>query len=81
MSNTIKRVPLQSVVVHRDGQPFVPPIGQVFEFTADEVEQLERMNPDAVSAQVTMDAEAAPAPVPAAKKTAAKAAAKTEGDL
>lgn len=77
--STIKRVPLQSVVVMRDGQSVVPPIGQVFEFTADEVAQLERMNPDAISAQATVDAEQAPAAV-TVKKTAPKSA-KVEADL
>lgn len=49
------RVPLQSVVVHRDGKAVVPQIGQVFEFTADEVAEIERMNPDALTAHAVVD--------------------------
>lgn len=52
---SIPRVPMQSVVVHRDGKAVVPAIGQVFEFTADEVADIERMNPDALTAQAVVD--------------------------
>lgn len=47
---------MQSVTVARDGKPFTPTIGQPFEFTADEIKQIERMNPAAVSSMIVMDA-------------------------
>jgi hypothetical protein len=77
---TVKRVPLQSVVVMRDGQSFCPPIGVVFEFTSDEVKQIERMRPEAISAQATVDAEKAEAP-PSKAKGKKGDNDKPEGDL
>jgi len=35
-----KRIPLSTIVVHRDGKRVEPPIGQAFDFTADEVEEI-----------------------------------------
>lgn len=73
----MKRTPKQSVVVVRDGKAVTPPMGEPFEFTEEEVEQITKMNPDALSAEAVVDltkAEAAaPAPAPAAggKKPAA----------
>lgn len=55
-----KRVPLQSVVVHRKdmGGAVCPPLGEPFEFTADEIAQIDKMNPGALSeiAQVSLKA-------------------------
>jgi len=54
-STVAKRVPQQSVVVYRDGKQVVPPIGVVFDFTADEVAEIERMNPAAITANAVVD--------------------------
>lgn len=51
----MKRVPKQTVVVVRDGKSVTPPIGEPFEFTDEEVSQIESMNPDAISAEATVD--------------------------
>lgn len=58
MSNT--RVCVQSVTVMRDGKPFSPAVGAPFDFTKDELADIERMNPDAITKQVTVDVTAAP---------------------
>jgi hypothetical protein len=42
-----KRVPLQTIVVHREGKRVVPALGEAFDFTAEEVEDINRVNPDA----------------------------------
>ncbi|WP_438861427.1 DUF7443 domain-containing protein, partial [Lactococcus petauri] len=41
----MKRTPLQSIVVVRDGKSMSPPIGAPFDFSAEEVEQIEAMSP------------------------------------
>lgn len=53
-ASTVRTV-LQSVTVGRGGQVVSPSIGQPFEFTADEIEQIEKMNPGAVSTVVSLD--------------------------
>lgn len=53
MSNT--RTPLQSVVVFRDGKQLSPPLNIPFEFTAEEIEQIEAVNPDALSTLAVVD--------------------------
>ncbi len=49
------RVPLQSIVVQRDGASMCPPIGHPFDFTAEEVASIEKMNPGALTAEATVD--------------------------
>lgn len=44
----MKRVPLQSITLIRDKKVLNPPIGEAFDFTDDEVAQIEKMNPDAI---------------------------------
>ncbi len=56
------RVPLQSIVVKRNGEAVVPPIGAVFEFTDEEVADIERINPDAISENVSVPADSVAAP-------------------
>lgn len=68
------RVPLQSVVVDRDGKRIVPPIGSVFEFTDAEIEQIEKVNPEALSDRAVVSADTVEAP---AVKKAGKAGKKT----
>lgn len=43
-----KRKVLMGVIVHRDGTRIRPAIGQIFDFTNEELEQIKRMNPDAL---------------------------------
>lgn len=77
MSTSTKRTVLQSVVVKKDGRSFVPPIGQVYEFTSEELADIERLNPDALSdrADVSVD------DLAAAGGKKVKAADKDEGPL
>lgn len=49
------RTPMQSVIVMRDKKRVTPEIGTPFEFTADEVAEIEEMNPDALSTVGTVD--------------------------
>lgn len=56
------RVPLQSIVVKRNDKAVVPPIGAVFEFTDEEVADIERINPDAISENVSVPADSVAAP-------------------
>lgn len=49
------RVPKQSVNVVRNGKLVQPEIGQPFDFEDQEVEDIERMNPDALSSEATVD--------------------------
>lgn len=72
----MKRVPLQSIVVQRDGKSFTPPIGQPFDFTKEEVDQIERMAPEAISTEAVVDVTA----VEAESKPAGKGKGAT-GDL
>ena len=51
---SVKRTPLQSIVVIRDGKSHIPAIDEVFEFTKEEVADIERVNPDAFSEQATV---------------------------
>lgn len=57
-----KRVPLQSIVVQRDGANTCPPIGHPFEFTAAEIEQIEAINPAALTSEATVDLAKSDAP-------------------
>ncbi len=51
----MKRVPLQSITVIRKNQACVPPIGEPFDFTDEEVAQIETMNPDALGTMAVVD--------------------------
>lgn len=52
---SVKRTPVQSIVLYRDGKTFIPPVDKVFEFTAEEVADIERVNPGAFSTQATVN--------------------------
>ena len=41
-------IPRQSIKVMRDGQPALPEIGQPFDFTDDEIAEIEIASPDAL---------------------------------
>jgi hypothetical protein len=59
----MKRTAKQSVVVVRDGKAVTPTIGEAFDFTDEEVEQITAMNPDALSAEVVINLTKDEAPV------------------
>lgn len=52
---SLMRTVMQSVIVGRDGELICPPVGQPFEFTANEIAQIERANPAAISTIATLD--------------------------
>jgi hypothetical protein len=74
-ATSLVRTVLQSVTVGRDGKSVTLPVGQPFEFTADEIEQIEKMNPTAISTQVVLDTSDA-----AAAAEVVKAVTGTTGD-
>lgn len=43
-----KRVPLNTIVVHRNGKNVVPPIGKPFDFTQQELDDIMAVMPNAV---------------------------------
>ena len=43
-----KRIPVNTIMLHREGKPLVPDIGKVFDFTAEELADINAVNPDAV---------------------------------
>lgn len=53
--DTFMRVPMQSVVVPREGKMMSPPVGIPFQFKKEEIEQIEAMNPDAISKIAAVD--------------------------
>lgn len=57
-----KRIPVQTVVVQRNGKNFIPEIGKPFDFTDEELEWIKRVNPLAVRHLV--NEEVAPVAVP-----------------
>jgi len=50
-----KRIAVQTVVLWREGQQVVPPVGKPFDFTKEELETIEKLNPDAVTKIVNAD--------------------------
>ena len=66
-----KRIPVTAVHVYRNGKEFVPPIGQAFDFTAEELADINAVNPDAVRKPVN---EGTDEPVKEATKAPAAAA-------
>lgn len=69
------RVPMQSVCLVRDKVRVEPKIGEPFEFTDEEVEHIEAVNPAALSDQIVVSADAVEAGKPlkvAGKKAPAK---------
>jgi len=80
-------IPVQGVVVHRDGKSFSPEIGKPFEFSDDEANDIAAMNPGAVRSPVNEGGDEAPAskpqqaPAPATKPKAAAPAPSVSTDL
>jgi len=75
-----KKIPLIAITVHRDGKPVVPPVGKPFDFTEDEIAEVNGMVAGAMRDPVNESPVAAPAPAaPAATGTKAKAKAGDDG--
>lgn len=72
-----KRIPVQTITVVRDGKNFIPPIGKPFDFTDEEMADIERLNPAAIREAVNEDPAAAEPP---AEKKPAKGKKEPEGD-
>lgn len=80
-----KRIVLETVKVIRDGKSVIPAVGQAFDFTSDELDQINKLRPQAVrkiineEPEVVAAAEVKAETSTAGKKAAAeKAAAKTD---
>lgn len=76
MTELISRVPVQSIVVVRDGKQVTPDLDKPFNFTAQEVEDIERVNPSAMRKPIvekSAEVEKTEAKAPAAGKRAGKA--------
>ena len=83
-----KRKVLQTVILHRTTGRVVPTVGEIFDFTPEEVETLNRLNPEALGRpvqEVDLENQAAQEAAQKAKaeqnaKDAAAAAAKEKGN-
>lgn len=76
-----KKVPLISVTVFRDSKPVALPVGKPFDFTEDEVSEIEAMMPGGLRDPI-VEVPSASTSTPAATKSAtpvAKKAAKDDG--
>lgn len=47
-----QRKVLQTVILHRESGRIVPTVGQIFDFTADELASINRLNPEALGRPV-----------------------------
>ena len=74
------RIPVQTITVGRDGKNIVPTIGQPFNFTAEEIEQIESSNPAAVRNPV-VESEPVVEQVEAKATKGGKKAAQAEAEL
>jgi hypothetical protein len=70
-----KRIPLQTIILVRDGKRVVPEIGKAFDFTSDELASIKEVSPDAVRAPVNETPSEPSEPT----KTAATGNGKSEG--
>lgn len=50
-----KRITLQTVVLWRDGKQVVPQINKPFDYTTDELANIEKLNPDAIGKIINSD--------------------------
>lgn len=74
-----KRKVVQTVILYRNGERVKPPIGKIFDFTAEEVAQLAQVAPDALARPIVeLDVENAEAQAKA--KAEAEAQAKADAD-
>ena len=78
-----KRTVVGKIIVHRDGKRVEPKIGAAFDFTADELADIKRLQPGAVRIVVNEDADLeaqAKADAEAQAKADAEAQKKAEAD-
>ena len=68
-----KRIVLETIRVIRDKKTVTPPIGQVFDFTAEEIAQIKAVRPQAFRTVVIEDPELAAAAKVSAETAAASA--------
>ena len=54
-----KRIPVKAIYVQRDGKQIQPKIGEEFDFTADELDQINQVAPSAVRKVMVEDKELA----------------------
>lgn len=66
-----KRIVEQRVVLHRDGKHVRPEIGKLFDFTQEELDEINNVNPRAVRRPIVEDDTATLDPVIPTKETAA----------
>ena len=52
-----KRVPVKSVVVVRDGKQVRPEMGKAFDFTTEELDDINRLSPNSIRKVITEDAD------------------------
>lgn len=50
-----KRIVAQTVIIQREGLPVTPAIGSTYEFSAKEIETIERLNPEALEKVIARD--------------------------
>lgn len=50
-----KRIPLQTIILQRDGEKVVPQLNKPFDFTDAELASVTRLNPDAIGKIITAD--------------------------
>lgn len=76
-----KRVPVKSIVLFRDGKQVRPTIGKEFDFTAEELKDINDLSPKSVRKVIVEDAESAEtlAAAEAAREQAEKDAKKNAG--
>ena len=74
------RIPVQTITVGRDGKNIIPTIGQPFDFTDEEIKQIEASNPTAVRNPV-VEAEPVVEQAEAKPTKGGKKAAQTEAEL
>lgn len=74
----VVRVPKHSIVVTRDGKSMTPPIGEPFSFTKEEIEQIEKMLPEALGTEAVVDVTK---PVNVAGEKAGKAKTSSTDDI
>ena len=74
------RIPVQTITVGRDGKNIVPTIGQPFDFTDEEIKQIEASNPAAVRNPV-VEAEPVVEQAEAKATKGGKKAAQAEAEL
>jgi len=74
------RIPTQTIILQRNGNRIVPPLGKPFDFTQEELNKINKLNPDAVRHPVNESAPAVDAEAEVKAKAEAEAKAKAEAE-